>query len=134
MVRKETYKGLEEEQLRDMPLEKFLELTNSRNRRTFSRLKENPELKKFMTKVSARKKKGMKPGKAIKTKIRDAIVIPEWLGLTFGVYNGKEYKNVLITVDMLGHRLGEFSHTTGRVQHSGPGVGATRGSKFIPLK
>jgi small subunit ribosomal protein S19 len=41
---------------------------------------------------------------------------------------------VLIREEMVGRRLGEFSHTTGRVLHSGPGVGATRGSKFIPLK
>ena len=50
------------------------------------------------------------------------------------MHNGKEWKNVHVSVDKLGYRLGDFAHTTGRVLHSGPGVGATRGSKFIPLK
>jgi small subunit ribosomal protein S19 len=50
------------------------------------------------------------------------------------VHNGKEFKRVDITADRVGKRLGEFSHSTGRVLHSGPGVGATRGSKFVPLK
>lgn len=72
--------------------------------------------------------------KAIKTRVRAAVVLPNWVGLTFGIYSGKEYKNVLITPDKIGYRLGDFMHTTGRVLHSGPGIGATRGSKFIPLK
>ncbi len=72
--------------------------------------------------------------KAIKTRVRAAVVLPSWVGLTFGIYSGKEYKNVLITPDKIGYRLGDFMHTTGRVLHSGPGIGATRGSKFIPLK
>ena len=70
----------------------------------------------------------------IKTHMRDAPVLPEWVGLTFGVHNGKEFKIVEITVDKVGKRLGDFSFTVGRVLHSGPGVGATRGSKFVPLK
>jgi small subunit ribosomal protein S19 len=70
----------------------------------------------------------------IKTHLRDAPILPEWVGLVFGVHNGKEFKRVDITADRVGKRLGEFSHSTGRVLHSGPGVGATRGSKFVPLK
>ena len=66
--------------------------------------------------------------------MRDAVILPDWVGLKFGIHNGKEFKTVEIKPEMIGHRLGEFSHTTGRVLHSGPGVGATRGSKFIPLK
>ena len=75
-----------------------------------------------------------KTEKMIKTHVREAVIVPEWIGLTFGVYNGKEFKRVVITVNHLGKRLGEFSHSTGPVKHSGPGVGATRGSKFVPLK
>ena len=81
-----------------------------------------------------RKVKAKNPKKLIKTQLREAIILPEWLGLTFGVYNGKEYKRVDITLTKIGRRLGEFSHSVGRVLHSGPGVGATRGSKFVPLK
>ncbi len=132
MVKEEVYKGLKEVQIKDMSVEEFLPLISSRARRTLKRLNQNPRLKEFMEKV--RKVKQENPKKVIKTHIREAIVIPEWLGLTFGVYNGKEFKNVEITVNHMGKRLGEFSHSTGRVAHSGPGVGATRGSKFVPLK
>ena len=75
-----------------------------------------------------------KKDKMIKTHVRDAVILPEWMGLTFGIYNGKEYKKIVITIKHLGKRLGDFAHTTGPVKHSGPGVGATRGSKFVPLK
>jgi len=132
MARKRTYWGISEESVSEIPMEKFIKLTTSRNRRTLLRLKNNPVLKAFIEKVRKIKQKGAK--KMIKTHIRDAIVLPEWVGLTFGVHNGKEFKTVEITPDRVGGRLGDFSFTVGRVLHSGPGVGATRGSKFVPLK
>jgi small subunit ribosomal protein S19 len=132
MVKKELYRGLEESQLKEMGMEEFLPLLSSRERRTLKRLNQNPRLKKLIEDV--RKVKKESPGKMIKTHVREAVVLPEWLGLTFGVYSGKEFKKVEITLKHLGRRLGDFSHSTGRVMHSGPGVGATRGSKFVPLK
>ena len=53
---------------------------------------------------------------------------------TIGIYNGKEYVNIKVTSEMLGHYLGEFALTRKRVIHGSAGVGATRGSKFVPLK
>jgi len=132
MVRKEVWKGIEEEKIDKVPLDEFYKKTTSRNRRTLKRLKKNPKLKKFMEEVEKIKKEN--PKKLIKTHIRDAIIIPEWVGLTFGIYNGKEFKKIEMTTHMVGKRLGDFAHSTGRVLHSGPGVGATRGSKFVPLK
>lgn len=132
MARKTTYLGFPEEKVHEITLEQFVTLTGSRNRRTLLRLKHNPKLKALIDRVRRLKASGSK--KMIKTHIRDAPILPEWVGLTFGVYNGKEYKNVEITVEKVGKRLGDFSFTTGRVLHSGPGVGATRGSKFVPLK
>ncbi|MEM3422542.1 MAG: ribosomal protein S19 family protein [Candidatus Bilamarchaeaceae archaeon] len=131
-IRKDVWKGVEEEKLLNLSMEETMKLLNARERRTLKRLNLNPTLKKFIEKV--RKIKKTNPKKMIKTKIRDAVILPEWLGLTFGVYNGKEYKRVDITLHKIGKRLGDFSHTTARVLHSGPGVGATRGSKFVPLK
>ncbi|MEM4295921.1 MAG: ribosomal protein S19 family protein, partial [Candidatus Anstonellales archaeon] len=72
--------------------------------------------------------------KPIKTHCREAVIIPEWLGLRFLVYNGKEWKPVDITIDKLGHRLGEYSYTVKFESHSSPGIGATRGSKFVAAK
>lgn len=131
-MKKDVWKGLEEEQAASITYEDFLKRINSRNRRTLLRMKSNPRLKRFVEKVREFRKKN--PKKLIKTHIRDAVILPEWLGMAFAVHNGKEYKRVDITLNKLGRRLGEFSHSTGRVLHSGPGVGATRGSKFVPLK
>ncbi len=132
MIRREAYKGVEEADLKEVKLEAFMKLTTSRNRRTLKRLNFNPVLKGFIEKVRQLKTKN--PKKVIKTHLREAVILPEWIGLKFAVHNGKEFKPVDITYDKVGKRLGDFSHSTGRVLHSGPGVGATRGSKFVPLK
>ena len=134
MPKIDKYRGKEKEALSQLSTEDFLPMLTSRARRALRRAASNKNMvvRKFMKKVSAIKAKN--PAKVIKTHVREAVIVPEWLGLTFAVHNGKEWKNVLVSVDKLGYRLGDFSHTTGRVLHSGPGVGATRGSKFIPLK
>lgn len=131
-MKKDTWKGFEEENVASVSQEDFLKLITSRNRRTLMRMKVNPRLKKFVEEVREMKKKN--PKKLIKTHIREAVILPEWIGLTFGVHNGKEFKKVEITLNKIGRRLGDYSHCTTRVLHSGPGVGATRGSKFVPLK
>lgn len=71
---------------------------------------------------------------AVKTHIRDMIVLPEMIGSVVGVYNGKSFNTVEIRPEMLGHYLGEFSITYKPVKHGRPGVGATHSSRFIPLK
>ncbi|MFA5049720.1 MAG: ribosomal protein S19 family protein [Candidatus Micrarchaeia archaeon] len=131
-MKQDYYKGYTEEELKKMSFDDFSKIVTSRERRTLGNIKRNPKLKKLVARIRKIKETGR--DKLIKTQIRDAIILPEWLGLTFGVYNGKEYKKVTITIKHLGKRLGEFSHSTGPVKHSGPGVGATRGSKFVPLK
>ena len=131
-MKKDTWKGIDDEGILALPMDDFLKKTTSRNRRTMLRLKFNPRLKQFIEEV--RKIRKANPKKLIKTHLREAVILPEWVGLTFGVHNGKEFKRVEITLTKVGRRLGDFSHSTGRVLHSGPGVGATRGSKFVPLK
>ncbi|CAK7273208.1 mitochondrial ribosomal small subunit component [Sporothrix epigloea] len=54
----------------------------------------------------------IEPGKTpppIRTQARSATILPNFIGLTFQVYNGKVYHDVTITEDMVGHKLGEFS-------------------------
>jgi small subunit ribosomal protein S19 len=133
MARKEVYRGLDDGQMKGMSVEEFLPLLTSRERRTVKRMNQHPAYKKLVDKVRKLQKEG-KADKVIKTQVRDAVILPEWLGLRFGIHNGKEYKPVQITLNAIGKRLGELSHSTYRVLHSGPGVGATRGSKFVPLK
>jgi small subunit ribosomal protein S19 len=55
----------------------------------------------------------------VKTWKRAVVISPEMLGFTFGVYNGKVHVDVLVTEDMVGHRLGEFSPTKKFTKHGG---------------
>lgn len=70
---------------------------------------------KLMKKVAARK-----PGQgAIKTWARRSQIAPEFVGFTFGVHNGQKHIEVLVTDEMVGHRLGEFAPTTRFGKHGG---------------
>ena len=132
MPRIDKYRGKMADELSKMSVSESLPMLTSRARRALTRVANNKSIKvkKFMKMVAATKDKA----KVIRTQVREAVIVPGWLGRTFAVHNGKDWKNVHVSVDKLGYRLGDFAHTTGRVLHSGPGVGATRGSKFIPLK
>jgi len=55
----------------------------------------------------------------IKTWARASEISPEMVGYTFGVHNGKDFINVTIREEMVGHRLGEFSLTRKFVKHGG---------------
>lgn len=75
----------------------------------------------FVDENLLKKIQGTKPlGKAaVNTWSRRATITPEMVGFTFGVYNGKQFIPVLVTEDMVGHKLGEFSPTTKFVRHGG---------------
>ena len=68
-----------------------------------------------------KKLEGKKPQTAevIKTWARRSQISPEMVGFKFGVYNGKTHLEVLVSEDMVGHRLGEFSPTKKFVRHGG---------------
>ncbi len=55
----------------------------------------------------------------IKTWSRSCTIVPEMVGYTFGVYDGKEHVPVKVTEEMVGHKLGEFAHTTKFSRHGG---------------
>ena len=55
----------------------------------------------------------------IKTWARASVISPEMVGFIFGVHNGKDHIEVLVTEDMVGHRLGEFSPTKKFYRHGG---------------
>lgn len=80
-------------------------------------LKKGPYVyEKLLTKIEG--KKPLETG-SIKTWARDSQIAPEMVGFTFGVHNGREHIDVLVTEDMVGHRLGEFSPTRKFVKHGG---------------
>ena len=123
------YRGKNAEDLQKLTLEQFTALLPARQKRTLTRgLTETQQ--KLLKKV--RKHRGKT--KQLRTKCRAMPIVPEMFGTTIAVYNGKEYIPVTIGAEMIGHCLGEFSQTRKRVQHGSPGFGATRGSKFVPLK
>jgi small subunit ribosomal protein S19 len=68
-----------------------------------------------------KKIKDKKPGDRtpIKTWSRASVISPEMIGFTFGVHNGKDHIPVLVSEEMVGHRLGEFSPTKKFVRHGG---------------
>lgn len=68
-----------------------------------------------------KKVKDKKPGAAgsVKTWARNSQIAPEFVGFTFAVHNGKAFTDVLVTEDMVGHRLGEFSPTKKFIRHGG---------------
>jgi len=80
-------------------------------------LKKGPYLDEKLLKKIA----GKKPATAgvIKTWARRSQISPEMVGFTFGVHNGRIHIDVLVTEDMVGHRLGEFSATKKFVRHGG---------------
>ncbi len=80
-------------------------------------LKKGPYVdEKLLKKVSA-----LKPGDktVIKTWSRAATITPEMVGFTFGVHNGREHIQVRVVENMVGHKLGEFSHTRKFNRHGG---------------
>lgn len=68
-----------------------------------------------------KKLEGKKPQEtgAIKTWSRASQISPEMVGFTFGVHNGRQHIDVLVTEEMVGHRLGEFSPTKKFLRHGG---------------
>lgn len=122
-----TYRGFTQEELLEMPFDELLSILPSRARRTFVRGL-NEEQRTCFEKIRAAE------DEVIRTHRRDVPIIPQFVGKRVAVYTGKEFKEFEIKPEMIGHYLGEFALTRHEVKHSGPGVGATRSSKFLPLK
>lgn len=120
------WQGRTEDQIKKLDLKTFITLIPSRQRRSLTRGL-NDEKKKLLKKVDAN-------DPDIKTHCRDMVIVPSMVGKTIKVYNGKEFNMVMIGADMIGHYLGEFSHTRRSVSHSSAGIGATRSSKAVSAR
>jgi small subunit ribosomal protein S19 len=75
----------------------------------------------FVDEKLIKKIKDKKPGdrSIVKTWSRACTIVPEMVGFTFGVHNGKDFVSVFVTEEMIGHKLGEFSPTRKFVRHGG---------------
>ncbi|EGD96025.1 40S ribosomal protein S15 [Trichophyton tonsurans CBS 112818] len=133
--RKFSYRGIDLDQLLDLSSEQLRDVVHARARRRFNRgLKRKPMgLIKKLRKAKQEAKPNEKPD-LVKTHLRDMIVVPEMIGSVIGIYSGKEFNQVEIKPEMVGHYLAEFSISYKPVKHGRPGIGATHSSRFIPLK
>ena len=130
MARVFTFRGKRLEELKGMSINDFAKLLKSRQKRSLMRM--GIREKQLIKKVEKLEKSGS--SKVIRTHVRSVVILPSWVGKKFAVFNGKEFQELYITPEMLGHRLGEFVFTTKKVTHSAPGIRATRGSKFLAVK
>ena len=134
MPKEFTYKGYTLEELQKMPMDEFIKLLPARQRRSL--LRGLTDAQRILLEKVRKARAAMREGKkvVIKTHVRDMIILPEMVGLTIHVYNGKEFVPVEIKPEMIGHYLGEFAITCKPVKHGAPGIGASRSSMYIPLK
>lgn len=131
MAKELTYRGKTAEELQALSLKEFAELLPSRHRRSLTR--GFTDLQKRLLEKIKKFKEGKKK-KPIKTHCRNMVILPEMLGLIIHVHRGKDFVPVEITVEKLGHYLGEFRMTRQKVSHSAPGVGATKSSASASVK
>jgi len=128
MVKEFTYHGLSKEELANIPNEKLFKLFTARVRRSLTR-GINDDKRKLMEEMKDKNNKN-----PIKTHLRDVIILPYMIGKTVHIFSGKEFVPITITLQMVGHYLGEYVITNKRVNHGAPGVGASRSSLYVPLK
>ena len=119
------YRGKTLEELQKLSLSELAELLPARQRRSIRR-GFNDGKKKIMDKLSKKN--------SIKTQVRDMIVLPQFVGKTINIHDGKSYNIVVVQEDMIGMFFGELAMTRKRVMHNSPGVGATKSSANASVK
>ncbi len=127
-IKEFTYRGKTTEELVKMDIREFGKLLKANEKRSI--LRKSDEIQKFILRCN--KKISMK--KPIRTHFRHIIIVPAMIGMKISIHNGKEFTPVIITSEMLGHRLGEFVVTRSKVKHGAAGIGATRSSASLSVK
>jgi small subunit ribosomal protein S19 len=127
-----SYRGHTLDELQAMELEEVAELLPARQRRSITRGLSEEKQKLIETARDAGEEETAND--PIRTHLRDMPVLPEFVDLTFAVHNGESFERVKVEPEMIGHYLGEFQLTRTDVEHGQAGIGATRSSKFVPLK
>lgn len=127
MAKKFTFRGKNWEEISEMGIDDYSKIIKSRQRRT---------LKRGLTIVQKKLLEKIKnnPKKFHKTHSREMVILPEMVGVKIGIFDGRKYESIDIKPEMINHRLGEFVMTRKQIKHSSPGFGATKSSKFVPLK
>lgn len=123
------YRGFTLDELKQKSMDEFISLLPARQRRSLTRGMSAQHIKLMEHIISSKE-----TNRPVRTHCRDFIILPELIGATVHVYNGREFLRVNLEPETLGHYLGEFAPTCKQVKHSAPGIGATRSSQFVPLK
>lgn len=127
MAKKEfTFRGKTIEEIKKLSHNELAQLLTARQRRTL--------LRGFTEQQKILLKKLRAGEKNIETHCRDMIILPDMIGSTIKIHQGKEFVPVVVEPDMIGHCLGEFVLTRKKVAHSAPGIGATRSSASLSVK
>jgi small subunit ribosomal protein S19 len=134
MPKEFAYRGYTLNQLQGMSMDEFINLLPSRQRRSLHRGL-TPEQRILLEKIR-KTRESLKSGGnvVVKTHVRGMIILPEMVGVTLLVHNGKDFVQIEIKPEMIGHYLGEFAITNKPVRHGTPGIGASRSSMYVPLK
>jgi small subunit ribosomal protein S19 len=120
------YRGKSLEEIQKMSLDEFIELLPARARRTVTRgmIDKNPSFFRHLDRGDG----------TIRTHTRELVILPNMITKTIAIHDGKTFVEVPVTIEMVGHKVGEFAPTRKTTKHTGVGVGATRSSKYMPLK
>jgi ribosomal protein uS19 len=132
-----TFRGKTLDDLKSLEIKAFVDLLGSHGRRYVHRRFGIPHLKLIGKLRKAREsvagQSGVRPP-VVRTHLRSRVILPEFVDNVIGIYNGKEFVEVQIKPDMIGHVLADFSMAKRIVKHSKAGVGATRSSSATSLK
>lgn len=142
------YRGKTLEELLSMPMDQLIQVLPARARRSLLRessteimrkrreygIDESPRIKLLREVRKARELMAQGKNVRIRTHVRDMVILPEMIGLTIEVHNGKEFVPVKIVPEMIGHYLGEYAPTTKYVKHGEPGLKATRSTLYVAMK
>ena len=128
MVKEFRYRGYTVEELKNMQMDELMNLLPARARRSLKRLSSANYGKRIIF------EKLKETEEVIKTHERDTIILPSMVGKKFKVYSGKEFVEIEIKPEMIGHYIGEYAHPVKKVVHGTPGIGASRSSLYVPLK
>ena len=134
MPKEFAYQGHTLEGLQGMSMDDFIHLLPSRQRRSLQRglTREQRVLLERIRAIRETPVEGRE--KTVKTHARNMIILPEMVGVTVLVHDGKDFIAVEVLPEMIGHYLGEFAITNKMVRHGSPGIGASRSSMYVPLK
>ena len=122
-TKEKKYRGQTLEYLKGLDTREVSKFLPARSRRTVLR---NFDVTDKFIKVCEGK---IEKKKRIRTHLRDIVIVPRMVGMRIGIHTGRSFQDVEISIEMIGHRLGEFAMTRTKVTHTSAGLGATKGSR-----